>query len=260
MRAAWLGKWKTALKVLPLALLAVAAKYGLHALDWEVISLSPLFSGLLAATFFLLGFLMSGVLTDYKESEKLPGEMAASLEAMADEADFAHRSKRSPAARALVQQLVQFAEALRAWFQGRESAEPLFARIAGLNEPFAALEADLAPAFVARMKQEQSALRRVLIRVRTVRETSFVQTGYAIAEIAAFLLVLGLLLAKIDPFYESLFFVGMVAFVLLYLLRLIRDLDDPFEYDGGAGDSDEISLKPLEDVTARLKARLETLV
>lgn len=259
MKMSWLGKWKTALKVLPLALVAVVAKYGLHALGWEVISLSPLFSGLLAATFFLLGFLMSGVLTDYKESEKLPGEMAASLEAMADEAAFAHRSKRAPAARALTETLIQLAEALRAWFHGRESAESVLLRIANLNEHFAVLEPDLAPAFVARMKQEQSALRRVLIRVRTVRETSFVQTGYAIAEIAAFLLVFGLLLAKIDPFYESLFFVGMVAFVLAYLLCLIRDLDDPFEYQGG-GDSDEISLKPIEDLTARLKARLETLV
>jgi len=58
-------------------------------------------------------------------------------------------------------------------------------------------------------------------------------------------------LAKIEPFYESLFFVGVIAYLMTYLLLLIRDLDNPFgNYEQYSGE--DVSLKPLEDTTRRL--------
>ena len=50
-----------------------------HYAGWESISLNPLFSGIVTANVFLMSFLLSGVLSDYKESERLPGELATSL-------------------------------------------------------------------------------------------------------------------------------------------------------------------------------------
>ena len=38
----------------------------------ELLSANALFSALFASTVFLLGFLLNGVLTDFKESEKYP--------------------------------------------------------------------------------------------------------------------------------------------------------------------------------------------
>lgn len=44
--------------------------------------------------------------------------------------------------------------------------------------------------FIVRMKQEQSTIPGILIRIHTARETSFVSSGYAIAEAAmAFLII-----------------------------------------------------------------------
>ena len=63
----------------------VGAKLVVHFLGWEVISINPLFSGIVAANIFLMGFLLSGVLSDYKESERLPGELGACLENLAQE-------------------------------------------------------------------------------------------------------------------------------------------------------------------------------
>jgi len=37
---------------------------------------------MVASTVFLISFLLSGVLTDYKESEKIPGQIATSLETL----------------------------------------------------------------------------------------------------------------------------------------------------------------------------------
>jgi predicted membrane chloride channel (bestrophin family) len=237
----------------------VVVKYVLHRLGWEVISLNPLFSGLLAASVFLLGFLISGVLSDYKESEKIPGELAVSLEALFDEAAITWKNKGPAEGRRFLEHLIDFAASIRGWLHGRVSYEELYDRLAGMNDHFLALESVTTANFVARMKQEQTALRRLLTRVHVIKETAFVASGYAIAEAISSLLIFGFLLARIDPFYESLFFVALITFLFRYMLALIRDLDDPFEYDLRSPGPDEVSLLPLEEAEARMRRRFEEL-
>jgi hypothetical protein len=252
-------KWELTLKVLPLALGAVIVKYVLHTAGWEVISLNMLFSGLLAATVFLLGFLLSGVLADYKESEKLPGEIAVSLEALFDEGFIVCLGKDPAKGTAFLQHLLLATRTIHDWLYGRTGFDDLMNKLSAMNGHFHAFEEGVTPNFIARMKGEQTALRRALTRIRMVKETSFVTSGYAIAEITSTLLIIGFLLARIDPFYESLFFVGMITFLFGYMLRLIKDLDDPFDYHEAGQGPDEVSLAPLLDVEARMKARLAAL-
>lgn len=104
---------------------------------------------------------------------------------------------------------------------------------------------------MARLKQEQSNLRRILIRIHTIRETSFVASGYLLADLITILLCIGLVLVKIEPFYESLFFVSVISYLMIFLLMLIRDLDNPFGYYEHTS-SEDVSLKPLEDTVGRL--------
>jgi hypothetical protein len=252
-------RWTLALKVLPLALVAVLVKYGLHLAGWEVISLNMLFSGLLAATVFLIGFLLSGVLSDYKESEKLPGELAVSLETLFDEGSIVCNGKHPVKGKAFLAHLLTTTRTIHDWLYGRRTFDDLMEEVSSMNVHFHGFEDGVAPNYIARMKGEQTSLRRVLTRVRMVKETSFVTSGYVIAEITATLLIIGFLLAKIDPFYESLFFVGMITFLFTYMLRLIRDLDDPFEYKEGSQGPDEVSLAPLLDVESRMTARFAAL-
>jgi len=50
----------------------------------------------------------------------------------------------------------------------------------------------------------------------------------------------------LGPFSASLFFVGVISYLMIYLLMLIRDLDNSFGYyDRHSGE--QVSLKPLED-------------
>ena len=70
----------------------IALKAAAHALGWEALSLNPLLSGIVAADVFLMGFLLSGVLADFKESEKLPGEVAASLRSVRRGKSMARRA------------------------------------------------------------------------------------------------------------------------------------------------------------------------
>ncbi len=68
------------LRVGTIVVVVICAKFFVHFLGQEVISINPLFSGIVAANVFLMGFLLNGVLSDFKESERLPGELSACLE------------------------------------------------------------------------------------------------------------------------------------------------------------------------------------
>ena len=234
-------------RVLPLVCLVIALKTGAHCLGLELLALSPLFSGILAANVFLMGFLISGVLSDYKESEKLPGELVVSIQAFRDEAHGILKAKQAEEARACLAYTGQLAEAVLGWFQKKRRTHEVFDLIRGLNDQFKAIEPYTAPQFIARLKQEQTSLRRMIVRCHTIRETDFVTSGYVIAELTTILLCLGLILTQFTPFYESLFFVFVISFFLIYLLALIRSLDNPFGYYE-RGSLENVQLKPLEEL------------
>ena len=239
-------------RALPIVLGVIFLKACAHYFNLEILTINPLFSGLLAANVFLMGFLMQGVLSDYKESEKLPGELAVSLLAMRDEMAIILRNKQAPEARLGIAHLTAFAQTLNAWFYKKARTDELTALLQEFNGHFLAFESLTQATFIARLKLEQTTLRRILTRIHTIRETDFVKSGYLIAEATTILFTIGLIFSKIDPFHESLFFVFVICFFLNYLLLLIRSLDNPFGYYEKGG-FENVSLKPLEDALNELQ-------
>ena len=126
-------------------------------------------------------------------------------------------------------------------------------QLLSFNEDFLLFENQTQANFIVRLKQEQNSIRRMINRIHTIRETSFLGTGYAIAEIITFILVVGLIFIKMDPFYESVFFVSFVSFILVYMIFFIKDLDNPFGYYKGEDSLvEEVSLSPLLGSQKRL--------
>lgn len=231
--------------------MVVAAKLAMHALGWEILSLNPLFSGIVAANVFLMGFLLNGVLSDFKESERLPGELASSLESLAQDVRGIGLARADAEVRPCMVVLSALATDVRGWFHKQVRTRALVARLDELTPEFATLEQWTQATLVSRLKQEQAGIRRLLTRAHTIRETSFISSGYLLADLVTGLLCVGLVLVRIEPFYESLFFVTVIAYFMVYLLMLIRDLDNPFGYYDGASGED-VSLKPLDDAIERI--------
>jgi hypothetical protein len=246
------AKWKLTVRVVPFVALAVAAKLAAHYGSVELFSLSPLFGAIISANVFLIGFLISGVLVDYKESERLPGELACSFEVLADEASILAMSGKDEAAGRLLAHVRGTLAATLAWFVKEEHTSVLTARISGFNAHFLALEPLTQANFIARLKQEQHNIRRIVTRVHTIRETDFNPSGYAIAEVMSLLLSVGLIFTAVEPFYQSMFFIMFVTFVQVYMILLIRDLDNPFAYYNKGTLTENVSLKPLYDLQQRL--------
>ena len=242
------------LRVGGIVTLVICVKLVVHYLGWEALSINPLFSGIIAANVFLMGFLLSGVLSDYKESERLPGELGACLENLAQEVSGIRMAKHEANVNPCLVLLSQISKDILDWFHKKHSTEELIEYVNALTPHFAEMEPWTQATLLARLKQEQSNLRRTLIRIHAIRETSFISAGYLLADIITILLCLGLVLARIEPFFESLFFVGVISYLMIFLLMLIRDLDNPFGYYERYSGAD-VSLKPLED-TARRLARI----
>jgi hypothetical protein len=247
--------FRLALRVVPFAAATALAKLAADQLGWDRVELNPLHSGLLAANVFLIGFLLAGTLADYKESERLPGELAGRAETIADECQILYRDTRAGVAHRALEHMGRLAAALEAWLRGRAPVEAPLERIEELNDYFLAFQPLTQPNFIVRLKQEQSALRLLVFRINTIKETSFVGAGYVIAVIAAVLLVLALVFADIAQLGAELFLLGSIAFLFGYMILLIKDLDDPFDYDGhGRRGSVEVSLAPLEYMAKRIAA------
>ncbi|MCX5908612.1 MAG: hypothetical protein NTY64_15905, partial [Deltaproteobacteria bacterium] len=102
-----MGKYKILLVSLPLALTVVLAKIVINALGWEPFSptMTPIFTASVTGIIFLLGFILAGVMTDYKESEKIPAEMAVSLYAIWQEMEVAARGPAGDRARRFQEKL-----------------------------------------------------------------------------------------------------------------------------------------------------------
>lgn len=241
-------------RVLPFIFVIMALKLGLHYMDLELLSINAIFSGLIGANVFLMGFLLSGVLADYRESERIPGEVAATLTTIADEFQITHQRNPTRQTANALNHLRDLANDIHAWLYKKERSSVVMEKITRLNHDFFALEPITQVNAITRMKQEQNTLRKLIIRIHTIRETNFISSGYYIAQSTTILLLLGLILARIEPFYESLFFVFVVSYLLLFLLFLIRDLDNPFGYYE-VESSEDVSLKPLDDALMDITKR-----
>lgn len=245
-------KWHLSLQIIPILGGVFVLKLLFHTQNWEFITLNALFTSLIAGTTFLIGFLVTGVISDYKESEKIPGELAASLESLFGEARILAHNQTNKDTLAFLENCQILPTRIIDWFHKRERTRAILGHLNQLDSHFAQLEPITQANFLTRMKNEQSAVRRMIIRVDNIRDLSFIPSAYAIAEVLAFFVVVGLLVLRLDPFHEALFFTLLVSFLMVYMIFLIKDLDNPFNYAGRRPWGTAVSIKPLHDLSERI--------
>jgi predicted membrane chloride channel (bestrophin family) len=68
-----------------------------------------------------------------------------------------------------------------------------------------------------------------------------------------------LLITEIGEVTPTVLVVGVMSYLLFYVLALIRDLDNPFEYRGGKPGAADVNLEVLEHSEDRLRGLLTTL-
>jgi hypothetical protein len=248
-----------------LLLLAVPFAVGMVLLKWlydeselKHLDFSPLLTGVIAAEVFIIGFILSGTSADFKEAERLPGELAASLETIADECLIMDAELDLPEARKCLSLLAEISASVRAWLMHDSDFDDVVAEVRRLNPLFMVFAPKIQAGFTTRLKSEQANIRKLLIRMDTMRRTSYVSAGYLIAEITALMILVLLIITEIGPLAPTILVVGVITGLMIYMLALIRDIDNPFEYRGGRPGAADVDLSVLEHSETRLRSLAST--
>lgn len=251
-------KWRLFLTTLPFVVGALIVKLALERffafqglLEFSDMSL------VLTGGTFLIGFMLAGTLADYKEAEKLPAEIACELETI--EEAFAQASIGRPGLDLKAQRKAVLAAgtSLWDWFHKRQTAPEMFAALERLAAHSLELEQHGAGPHASRALRQLHNLRRYTTRVGVISRTGFVSAGYALLEVLTVAILGMTVVARFKNTLTEIVLVPFVALIFVYMLRLIRDLDDPFDYavDGRSG-AVEVELFPLKEYLDRLESRV----
>ena len=109
-----------------------------------------------------------------------------------------------------------------------------------------------------RAMNEINSLRKIVTRIGVISRTGFLASGYALLETLAVAVMLLLFVGKFKSLLAEVILVGFVTLIYVYMIRLVKDIDDPFEYteEGQAGAA-EVELFPLEEYRERLIVKIQ---
>lgn len=234
------------------ALALVGLKYLLHRFGWEPIPQSSLHNSVVSSVIFVLGFLLSATIADYKESERIPSDFTANIVDMYDDAAAIHEAYPVFDLGAYRKQLRKIAISFSN--DVREHSHDSRQDIRDLTQYFAKMEAGkVPPNFVVKLKQQQTILLRHRQRVNYIQRIRFIPSATILARSIVAMVLVMLLLTNIDPFYSGLVISGAISFTLAYILVLINVISTPFHAEGKT--RDDVSLFLVEDAVEYLSRR-----
>jgi len=256
------SKYHLLFSVLPIVFLAGIIKVVFHFLGWEVIpkELTTFFPSILTGIVFILGFLLAGVVTDYKESEKIPNDIAASLYALWQEAEFIRRVQNCPSAPGMIARLKLFVPTFKVGFLLKQN-DKLGRLLDALSEDLILLGKEGATVnYLFRMKNEITGIKKILNRIAVIKSTDFIPSVFICIQAITITFLTVYCLLAVEPWWGGLILVCIFTFVIFAILFLIKDMEDPFEYDAsGYNGSDEISLEVLDNFQKELEEKFGQL-
>lgn len=249
-------RFRLMVAVLPVVLGIIALKVLFHVTGIEFLALDGLIPSLVAGAIFLIGFLLSHVLSDYKEAERTVSEMRVALEAIHGDARAFGLTRPeadlAPMRAALIEIVTVFEACL-----GREHAHgdlsPAIARVDALDGVFAGLErAQMSERYIVRLRGAHDALRRAMFRVAYIQRMQFVPSVHVMVQSLVVSCIFVLLFLKTTTVLEGSLVVGFVSYMFVYAIFLVRHLEKPFRK--GEHTVDDVSIFLLRDFAAKVAA------
>lgn len=228
----------------------ILIKLAFHYMQLEVLQLGALHTSVIAGSFFVISFILSASISDYKEAEKLPSEFSSTIENMYFDAVSIKRNYPKFKLEAFRKKLLEITVAFKQ--NVRIEDTETHHRLQELNVLLADLEkAGVPPNFIAKLKQEQSQLIKSLYRIDYIKKIQFIPSAFILAQLVAFLAVGLLIITAVEPFYAGLALTAIISFLLIYILRLIKIISTPFHASGKT--RDDVSLFIVSRTIAHLE-------
>jgi hypothetical protein len=245
--------FRLALETLIVVAIIVGLRALLFALGFEGLSPTALVSSIIGGGIFVMGLVIAGTLSDYKDAERAPTDLAAGLYSILRETQSMHRVWGKPDMPKMRARLVEVVDGLRRDIDAGNTRDCQTA-IEGLSDSFIELEESDVPAnYVVRLRQEQAGLRKAALRIYHIQREEFLPSAYAMIVSFVILILLLLLFTTIEGPAETLVTVAFLSFFFIYLLRLLNVINKPFKVGRDRND-DDVSLFLLYEfaVHARL--------
>jgi hypothetical protein len=244
-------KWRILLRVLPLTTLFCIAKVGMHYLGFEPWAFDSLTASLFGAATFVIALILSGTLSDYGACAKMPMQISNSIASIQDSSELLAASHPEFDTQPIQKSLDQIISAILGWLKDDkvyDEIETTISQLTPLLVPMLAIENGVA--FTSRIQGEQAMLRSLTQQMKGSRDTDFLEPAYVLLWIFLSGSIVALLLIGAERFSENLTVSAFLFTSFFYLLFLIRDLDNPFEYHGKS--SVDVDLSVLEAMGDRL--------
>jgi hypothetical protein len=218
---------------------------------------APLFTSCMVVA----GLLLSGVLSDFKEAERMPGTMSASLEAIEDALCHFFASQGDFAAAAQTRRtILRFIETFTEFLQG-SSTSSLNSVLNVLSAmPYLVQTSEravLLSPFLARVLSEISNIRAIVTRLEVVKVTDLVASGSALLEASYLALMSALVCARYSDRGAPYVAVVLLGGLHLCIVVLITEIDDPFAGGLAGSAGGKVDMGPLVFYRRRLVERMD---
>jgi hypothetical protein len=251
-------KWKIMKTTIPISMAIVIIKLVLiEFFHFQgLVELSDI-ALIVSAGVFLIGFMLAGTMADYKESERIPGEVASALESIEETCVLLADRPNFPV-KTVYQECYNMSHSIHDWLFKKITTEQMYQALNNFKELFSNLErAGANPSILSRVFNELSSLRRVLTRTNVISRTGFLATGYALLEVLLFVITGVMLIVKFKHLVAAIVVVFFITLVYIYMYKLIRDIDDPFEHsEVESSGASEVALFPIQEYMERVEWRL----
>jgi hypothetical protein len=223
-------KWGIMLKaaIITIILLIIRTVIDLNGLD--TVPINPVVGAFISGAIFTIAIIFTGTFTDFKESEKVGGDLAASLKALYNDSRVLPLTDEAPARvfRAHVRDLHRTMN--HCFKDNCWNLEDVNREMDKINNDIRTLAyANVAPPLIAKLRNELGVIDKMTNRIEVIIRTDFIPAAYALAEIATASVIVLMLFVKIDPLLESTVIFAVISSMLIGLVLLIRDMDNPFE-------------------------------
>ena len=247
-------RFRLFLTVIAVVLVLSVLKAAIHWFGLEFLSLNPLFTSAIAGAIFIIGFLLSSVLSDYKEAERMPTDIRMALEAIHDDVTCFGAGKPEvdlAALRAILSKIVLSLTDGLGHAGNHADMVPVLAQIDKLPAVFTGLEKLGMPAnYVVRLRATQDLLRRSVLRIYHIQKMQFVPSIHILVQTLVASIMFLLLALKTEGSPESALIFGFIAYMFVYALYLINMLEQPFQK--GHDSMDDVSLFLLREFEEKL--------
>jgi hypothetical protein len=252
-------KWGIIVKAIFIMLILLVPRTFIDIYGYDVVPVNTIVGAFISGAIFTIAIIFTGTFTDFKESEKFGGDLAAALKALYNDSRVLPLADEAPT-REMRKHIRDLLSTMNTCFKEDSWNLPdINRKMDAINNDIRILAfLNVAPPLIAKLRNELGILDKMTNRIEVIIRTDFIPAAYALAEIATASVILLLLFIKIDPYLEGTIIFAVVTSMLIGLVLLIRDMDNPFETSANTyADVDLETLNYLETYFDAQDAEME---